>query len=81
MPWYQFEPEKKFPFAPLERETTPDDWRIPLAVLCWLAAAGLLIAGVVSLFIPFGQAHFGLSSVGASIASAALAWAIFPKGK
>lgn len=47
MPWWKFEPEKKYPWILPETES---DWRSPLAFAILLIMVGFLFTGIASSF-------------------------------
>lgn len=73
MTWWQFEPDRKSPSAPV----SADEWRIPLGVVLWELGALSLVAGIGGLLL--GALAFSGSAIALAVLALLLAWAVFPK--
>jgi hypothetical protein len=78
MPWWEYEPDKKYPWVPFERSRS-GDFRIPASIVCLVAAIASMLGAIAAFFM--GASFAGGWGVALSIALTCASYWLMPSGK
>jgi hypothetical protein len=77
MRWFEYEPDKKFPWVPLERDRS-GDWRVELSLASLILGVAAMAASIITAL--FGAATLSTWALVISLVSIFVCWLSAPSG-